>query len=139
MNLRPGPLLLLGSLALPLPAVAIDILTVYELALANDAAFGADAANYRAQQQAPTTARSLLLPNLSASAGAGRVTGVEVNGAVIRALEGPFREPLGLERPGAPLRIEHDDGRSFARRFTDRFDVIQMTGADTYAAAPADE
>lgn len=37
-------------------------------------------------------------------------------------------------RPGGRLRLEHSDGRAYARRFADHFDVIQMTGADTYAA-----
>jgi outer membrane protein len=55
-------------------AGAADIITIYELALVNDASFGADAADYRAEQQAPVTARSLLLPSLSAGAGAGRVS-----------------------------------------------------------------
>ena len=55
-------------------ATAIDIVTIYELALANDARFAADSAIYRAEQQAPTTARSLLLPELSAGAAGGRVS-----------------------------------------------------------------
>lgn len=67
-------LLLLGLLALVRTAGAVDIVTIYELALANDAAFGADAAEYRASQQAPDTARSPLLPALSVVAGAGRVS-----------------------------------------------------------------
>ena len=59
--------------ALAGPVGAVDIVTIYEMAVANDARFGADAAIYRAEQQAPVTARSLLLPALSAGAGVGRV------------------------------------------------------------------
>lgn len=73
MIIRFGFLLVLCFVALVRTAAAIDIISIYELALANDATFGADAAEYRAEQQAPTTARSLLLPALSAGAGLGRV------------------------------------------------------------------
>ncbi len=67
-------ILLLLSILLTVPsAAAIDIVTIYDLALANDARFAADTALYRAEQQAPTTARSLLLPELSAGATGGRV------------------------------------------------------------------
>ena len=52
--------------------LAMDIATVYELALANDPTFRADAADYQAEQQQPITARSALLPSLSANAGLGR-------------------------------------------------------------------
>lgn len=69
------------------------------------------------------------------SAGAGRVTGIEINKAVIDALSGPFRSFLGLPPEDSErFTLVHADGRAFARRFSDRFDVIQMTGADTYAA-----
>lgn len=67
-------LLLLGLFSLVPAAGAIDIITIYELAVANDATFGADAAFYRAEKQAPVTARSLLLPAFSAGAGAGRIS-----------------------------------------------------------------
>lgn len=60
------------SLAAATPGRAADILDIFEQARQNDALFGADTASYQAQQQAPTTARSELLPSLSASAGVGR-------------------------------------------------------------------
>lgn len=74
MKIRATPLVLLGVFSLVSTASAIDIITIYELAVANDARFGADAAIYRAEQQAPVTARSLLLPALSAGAGVGRTS-----------------------------------------------------------------
>jgi len=76
-------------------------------------------------------------PDLLASlaGGAGHVTGVEINAAVIEALGTRFRGYLGLPSPASDrLALVHADGRAFARRFANRFDVIQMTGADTYAA-----
>ena len=76
-------------------------------------------------------------PDLQATlaAGAGRVTGVEINGSVLEALGVRFRQHLGLPPPSdGRLVLERSDGRAYARRLEQRFDVIQMTGADTYAA-----
>lgn len=80
MTLKSGLLLLLGCFACVPAARAIDIITIYELAVANDATFGADTAIYRAEQQAPVTARSPLLPALSAGAGVGRVSEERMGG-----------------------------------------------------------
>lgn len=52
--------------------LAADIISIYKLAKDNDATFRADQATFQAQQQLPTTARSQLLPALSANASAGR-------------------------------------------------------------------
>lgn len=66
------PVLFAAGLLLCHYALAMDIASVYELALANDPTFRADAADYQAEQQLPITARSALLPSLSANAGVGR-------------------------------------------------------------------
>ncbi|MCH2188005.1 hypothetical protein MK280_19295, partial [Myxococcota bacterium] len=76
-------------------------------------------------------------PDLLAAlaAGASHVTGVEINQAVIDALGRDFRDYLDLpSESSGRLELVHSDGRAFARRSTDTFDIIQMTGADTYAA-----
>ena len=76
-------------------------------------------------------------PDLLASlaAGASHVTGVEINQAVIDALGRDFRAYLDLPSASSGrLEFVHSDGRAFARRSTETFDIIQMTGADTYAA-----
>ena len=76
-------------------------------------------------------------PDLIAALGAGaaHVTGVEINRAVIDVLGNKFRDYLQLPKPGSKkLDLVHSDGRAYAMRFKDEFDVIQMTGADTYAA-----
>ena len=77
-------------------------------------------------------------PDLVAAlaAGAGKVTAVEINEAVVDLLGVHYREFLGLPPPGSErFELIHADGRGFVRQFRDRFDVIQMTGADTYAAS----
>ena len=73
MSVRSILVILLVVLTVP-SAAAIDIVTIYDLALANDARFAADTALYRAEKQGTTTARSLLLPELSAGAAGGRVS-----------------------------------------------------------------
>jgi hypothetical protein len=58
--------------------------------------------------------------------GAGKVTGVEINATTIDIIRGPYDQPN--------VTIVHRDGRSFIERTTERFDVIQMSGTDTYSA-----
>ena len=62
------------------------------------------------------------------------VTGVEINGTAIAVVRDVYAEFLGhpYQRPG--VHIEHHDGRGFVERVRDRYDLVQMTGADTYAA-----
>lgn len=67
-----------------------------------------------------------------------RLVGCEINGAVIELLGDVYRTSLGLPPPGERgFELVHADGRSYAEAHPGAFDVIQMTGADTYAAAPA--
>jgi hypothetical protein len=72
--------------------------------------------------------------------GAASVTGVEINRAMIEAVTERFDAYLGgLFRPGAhPLsdRIElvHGEGRSYVRRRGARYDVIQLSGVDSFTA-----
>ncbi len=69
-------------------------------------------------------------------AGSRHVTGVEVNGAFLDLLEGRFRRYAGLaDRP--ELRLVHDEARAFLTRTDERFDVIQMSLLDTWAATGA--
>lgn len=69
--------------------------------------------------------------------GARDVTGVEINGSILEASSRRFAEFQHnvLSRPG--VRLVHADGRSFleqAERRGDRWQLIQMSGADTYSA-----
>lgn len=65
------------------------------------------------------------------------VTGVEINGTAIAVVRDTYASFLGhpYQRPG--VRIEHHDGRGFVERLNDHFDLVQITGADTYAAGSA--
>ncbi len=72
--------------------------------------------------------------------GARRVTAVELNGAMVDALVRHFDDYLGgLFRPGAHpwsdrIALVRSEGRSYARRCDDRFDIIQMSGVDSFTA-----
>jgi len=71
--------------------------------------------------------------------GAGEVTAVEVNPIIARdvASSEPFRSWSGAvyEQPG--VRLVVDEARSFIRSSRERYDVIQATMVDTWAATAA--
>jgi hypothetical protein len=68
---------------------------------------------------------------------AAHVTGIEINGSAIDLVQGPYASFLGDPYAWPEVDIHHLDGRSFLERSPERWDVIQMTGADTYSAAAA--
>lgn len=72
------------------------------------------------------------------AAGAGSVTGVEVNGLIANTImRGSYRDVSGGLYMDPRVRIVVDDGRSFVRRTDERYDVIQASLVDTWAATAA--
>jgi hypothetical protein len=70
--------------------------------------------------------------------GAARVDGVEINPIIADdVMRGQFREFSGGIYTNPRVRIAVDDGRSFVRRTPDRYDVIQASLVDTWAATAA--
>jgi predicted membrane-bound spermidine synthase len=71
--------------------------------------------------------------------GASAITAVEVNPIIARDVMSsePFRSYSGAlyEQPG--VRLVVDEGRSFLRRSRERYDVVQATMVDTWAATAA--
>ena len=64
------------------------------------------------------------------------ITGVEINNNIIALLDTHHRRFTRLaDHPG--IRLVHDEGRAFMTRTSDRFDVIQMSLVDTWAATGA--
>jgi hypothetical protein len=65
---------------------------------------------------------------------ASKVTGVEINASTDELMRGPFAEFSGhvYTRPGVDMVV--GEGRSFVRRSREKYDVIQMTGTDTFTA-----
>jgi hypothetical protein len=64
------------------------------------------------------------------------VTGIDINANVIRALRGPYRDLAGFtDRPDVDLVL--GEARSYLTRTDRRFDVLQMSLIDTWAATGA--
>lgn len=64
------------------------------------------------------------------------ITGIEVNRDVLRFLNEDHRDFARIAtHPG--VRLVHDDGRAYLTRTPDRFDIIQMSLIDTWAATGA--
>lgn len=61
-------------------------------------------------------------------------TGVEINPTTAGLMRGRYAEATAnrYELPGVEVHV--DEGRSWLRRSDERYDIIQMTGTDTYAA-----
>jgi hypothetical protein len=70
--------------------------------------------------------------------GAGHVDGVEINPIIANdVMRERFQEFSGGIYTDPRVRITVDDGRSFVRRAPDRYDVIQASLVDTWAATAA--
>jgi len=70
--------------------------------------------------------------------GARHVDGVEINPIIANdVMRGQFHEFSGGIYTHPRVRIVVDDGRSFVRRTTERYDIIQASLVDTWAATAA--
>jgi hypothetical protein len=74
---------------------------------------------------------------LSAIWGGNRsVTGIEINSNLLHALRGPYRSFAGIaDRP--EVTLVHGEARSYLSRTGQRFDILQMSLIDTWAATGA--
>ena len=69
-------------------------------------------------------------------AGNPRITGIEINEVLVRALQGRYRDFARVAaHPGVTL--VHDEARSYLTRAPGKFDVLQMSLIDTWAATGA--
>jgi hypothetical protein len=69
-------------------------------------------------------------------AGNASVTGIEINKALLGLLQGRYRSFTRIaDHPG--VQLVHDEARSYLSRTADRFDVLQMSLIDTWAATGA--
>jgi hypothetical protein len=71
------------------------------------------------------------------SLGATRVDAVELNAAIVGLMAGPLREFSGAiyDRPGVNAQVS--EGRSFLERTDRRYDLLQISLVDTWAATSA--
>ena len=69
-------------------------------------------------------------------AGSSRITGIEINDAILRVIEEERREFAQLaNQPN--VEFVHDEARSYLTRSEETYDVIQMSLIDTWAATGA--
>ena len=70
--------------------------------------------------------------------GASRVDGVEINPIIVNdVMRGRFREYSGRVYDDPRVQVAVEDGRSFVRRASGRYDIIQASLVDTWAATAA--
>lgn len=63
--------------------------------------------------------------------GAKSVTGIEINKAAVEAVGGPYSDFVGNIYHRDNVKIHVMDGRTFIWKNKEKFDIIQITGADT--------
>ena len=69
-------------------------------------------------------------------AGSRSVTGIEINEVFLDLLEGPLRDYAHLA-DDPRVTLVHDEARSYLTRTDERFDILQMSLIDTWAATGA--
>jgi hypothetical protein len=70
--------------------------------------------------------------------GAGRIDGAEINPIIVRdVMQSRFFDYSGRVYGDPRVNVTVEDGRSFVRRSRDRYDVIQASLVDTWAATAA--
>ncbi|MEE2900199.1 MAG: hypothetical protein VX815_17195 [Gemmatimonadota bacterium] len=70
------------------------------------------------------------------ASGATRIAGIEINSAFIELLSDTYRDEASIV--GRPeVELIHDDARAFLARTSERFDIIQISLIDTWAATGA--
>src|SRR5712692_122948 len=67
-------------------------------------------------------------------AGARRIVGVDVNPTMIELLERRYRDFASGVFQGGDLELVASEGRHYLTRSGEKFDVIQLSGVDTFAA-----
>jgi spermidine synthase len=67
---------------------------------------------------------------------ASSITGIEINAATLRILRGTYRDYFRHWVDDPRVRLVHGDGRHVLARSEERFDVIQLSGVDSYSGTP---
>ena len=62
------------------------------------------------------------------------VTAVDINKAMIRAVTETYAEYIGRLFDHPKVKLVHAEGRSYLRRSGRKFDIIQLSGVDTFTA-----
>jgi len=65
---------------------------------------------------------------------ASSITGAEINPTTVELMTGKYRDLTGNVYARENIKVVTAEGRSFLRRSDENYDLIQMTGTDTYSA-----
>ncbi len=68
------------------------------------------------------------------AANAGRVTAVDINAAMIRMVTTEYGDYLGRLFDDPRVELVHGEGRAYIRHSARKYDVIQLSGVDTFTA-----
>ncbi|HEX8090963.1 MAG TPA: hypothetical protein VF762_19050, partial [Blastocatellia bacterium] len=66
--------------------------------------------------------------------GAKKVTAVDVNTAMINMVREDYADYIGHLFDNPKVHLVNDEGRSYLKRSNDNYDIIQLSGVDTYTA-----
>ena len=66
--------------------------------------------------------------------GASSVTAVDINADILALVQDTFAEYAGNIYQHPKVRVINAEGRSFLRRSDEKYDLLQMSGTDTYSA-----
>ncbi|HKU44888.1 MAG TPA: hypothetical protein VJR89_42305 [Polyangiales bacterium] len=69
--------------------------------------------------------------------GAKHVTGVEINPLILDSVKNRYAEFAGHLYDDPRVEMHHAEGRHFLKRDSRKYDVIQLSGVDTFAASQA--
>lgn len=72
--------------------------------------------------------------SLAAKQNLDRIVGVEINSATVSLLRDHYKDFTGNILGNPKIELVNAEARSYLSRHKERFDFIQMTGVDTYAA-----
>jgi spermidine synthase len=64
------------------------------------------------------------------------VTGIDVNSATLRILKEDYADYFASWVKDPKVELVRDDGRHYLAGTEDRFDIIQLSGVDTYSGSP---
>ena len=68
---------------------------------------------------------------------AASVTGIEMNQAILDLVRRDYADWVGPPMKDPRVHLLHSEGRNFLERTTDRFDLILLSGVDTFSAQAA--
>jgi len=69
--------------------------------------------------------------------GAAHVTGVEINRSIVEGVKTRFAEFAGHLYDRDDVSIHADEGRHFLEKCREQFDIVQVSGVDTYSSTQA--